>query len=229
MADPSEIMEIGFNVVYLTYIFFIVAIMIKRKSSLSPEKQPVALRVLLGFSALLIGDIGHVGARLYIFLSGDQNTAISGIGTLFEAVGLIFLFMFWMDVWRLEFSHSKTILYYILIITGILGLIIFTFPQNDWTGDSIPQYWGIIRNVPWTIQGIGVALLISGDARKNHDKLMGRIGICIFISYLFYLPVVLIGYKYPLLGMLMIPGTITYMFWEFLSIKRFFPSSKSEN
>ena len=229
MADPSEIMEIGFNVVYLTYIFFIVIIMIKRKSSLSPEKQPVVLRVLLGFSALLIGDIGHVGARLYLFLSVDQNTTISGIGSLLESVGLIFLFMFWTDAWRLEFSHSKTVIYYCLILTGILGLIIFIFPQNDWTGDSTPQYWGIIRNVPWTIQGIGVALLISGDARKNHDKLMGRIGLCIFISYLFYLPVVLIGDKFPMLGMLMIPGTIIYMFWEFLSIKRFFPSSKSEN
>ena len=199
--------------------------MIKRKSALSPEKRPVALRVLLGFSALLIGDIGHVGARLYVFLSADQNSSILGIGTLFESIGLTFLFIFWTDAWRLEFSHSKKIIYYILIITGFIGLIIFAFPQNDWTGDSTAQYWGIIRNIPWTIQGIGVAILIFNDARKNEDKLMKKIGICIFTSYLFYSPVIFIGEQYPILGMLMMPGTVIYMFWEYYSIKRFFPSA----
>jgi len=225
MADPQELMEVGFMVVYLIYILIIVIIMLKRKSSLASEKRPVALRILLGFISLLIGDIGHVGARLYVFISTDQNTAILGIGTLFESIGLIFLFIFWIDAWRLEFSHSKNIIYYILIFTGILGLIIFTFPLNDWTGGSTLKYWLIIRNIPWAIQGIGISILIINDAKKNDDKLMKRIGICIFSSFFFYMPVVFFGDIYPMLGMLMIVGTAIYMFWEFYSVRRFFPSN----
>ena len=222
MADPQEIMELAFMVIYLTWIFIIVITMMKRRSSLASEKRPAAMRILFGFTALLIGDIGHVGAELYNFLSTDQNAAIFGIGRLFEAIGIIFLFMFWLDAWRLEFSHSKNVIYYILIITGILGLIIFIFPQNEWISNSPDQYWVIIRNIPWSIQGIGVSLLIINDSRKNDDKLMKKIGICILISYLFYLPVVFVGVQYPMLGMLMIPGTIIYMFWQFYSVKRFF-------
>ena len=227
MADSNEMMEVGFMVIYLIYILVIVLIMMKRKSALSPEKRPAALRILFGFSALLIGDIGHVGTRLYILLSAEQNATIFGIGSLLESVGVIFLFMFWTDAWRLEFSHSKNVVYYILISTGLLGLILFAFPQVGWTSDTTPQYWIIIRNIPWTIQGMGVSLLLFQDARKNEDKLMKKIGICIFSSYLFYLPVVIFGAQNPMLGMLMIPGTIIFMVWEFFSVKRFFPSLKS--
>ncbi len=227
MATSTEMMEMGFMIIYLIYVLIIVIIMMRRKSALSSENRPAALRVLFGFSALLIGDIGHVGARLYILLSAEQNTTIFGIGSLLESIGVIILFIFWTDAWRLEFSHSKQIVYYILILTGILGLILFTFPQVGWTSDSTPQYWIIIRNIPWTIQGIGVSLLIFNDARKNDDKLMKKIGICIFSSYLFYLPVVIFGFQYPMLGMLMIPGTIIFMIWEFYSVKRFFPPLKN--
>ncbi len=227
MADPQEIMEVGFMIIYFIYILIIVIIMIKRKSSLPSERQPTALRILLGFLALLIGDFGHVSARLFIFFSinTDINNLIFGIGILLENIGLRLLFIFWLDAWRLEFSHSKNSIYYILIITGIIGLIIFIFPQNDWIGNSAPQYWKIIRNIPWVIQGMGISILIINDGNRKKDKLMKKIGICIIISFLFYMPVIFVGDKYPFLGMLMIPGTIAYMFWEFYSLKRFFSSN----
>ncbi len=193
--------------------------------ALSTEKRPSALSVLLGFTSLLIGDFGHVGARLFIFLSGEENPALIGIGTLLESIGLIFLFIFWTNAWRLEYSHSKNTFFYILITTGIIGLIIFIFPQNNWTGDPSSQTWMIIRNIPWALQGIGISILIINDAKKNDDKLMKIIGICIFSSFFFYMPVILIGNILPMLGILMIPGTIIYMVWEFYSVRRFFPSN----
>jgi len=224
MADPQEIMELGFMVVYLIYILVIVIIMMKKKSSVDSEKQPAALRVLFGFSSLFIGDIGHVGAIIINFFLNEGNLAITGIGTLCESIGLLFLFIFWTDAWRLEYSHSKNIIYYILIITGVIGLIIFIFPQNNWTGVPSSRDWAIIRNIPWIIQGIGLSILIFIDARKTEDKLMKIIGICIFSSFFFYMPVIFFGNTVPMLGMLMIPGTIIYMIWEFYSVKRFFLS-----
>ena len=224
MAEPQEIMELGFMVVYLIYILFIVLVMLKKRSSLDSEKRPAALRVLFGFSSLLIRDLGHVGAIIINFIIGEENLAITGIGTLFESVGLIFLFIFWTDAWRLENSHSKNTIYYILIVTGLIGLIIFIFPQNNWTGIPSSHFWAIIRNIPWLIQGIGISILILIDAWKMDDKLIKIIGICIFSSFFFYMPVIFIGNIIPMLGMLMIPGTIIYMIWEFCSVKRFYPS-----
>jgi len=225
MADPQEIMELGFMVVYLIYILIIVIVMMKKRSSLDSEKRPAALRVLFGFSSLLIGDIGHVGAIIINFFLIEENLVITGIGTLFESIGLLFLFIFWIDAWRLEYSHSKNTIYYILIITGFIGLIIFIFPQNNWAGVPSSRFWAIIRNIPWLIQGIGISILILNDARKTDDKLMKIIGICIFSSFFFYMPVIFFGNTLPMLGMLMIPGTIIYMIWEFYSVKRFFPSN----
>ncbi len=141
MADPKDIFEVGFMVIYFIFIFIIVVIMMKRKNSLSKEKQSVSLRVLLGFISLLIGDIGHVIARVFIFLSINMelNNTFFGIGILLENIGLRLLLIFWIDAWRLEFSHSKSFIYYFLIITGILGLIIFILPQNDWIGNGAPS------------------------------------------------------------------------------------------
>ena len=59
--------------------------------------------------------------------------------------------------------------------------------------------------------------------QKSKLKLMRRIGLCILISFLFYMPVIFFGRILPELGMLMIVGTVIYMIWEFTAIKYFFP------
>ena len=80
-----------------------------------------AKRILLAFLALLIGDLGHVGARLIDFISVEVETNyfILGIGSLFEMVGLIFLFMLFTDAWRVQFNHPKNLLFKVLIGIGI--------------------------------------------------------------------------------------------------------------
>jgi hypothetical protein len=225
MADDSQVMmEMGFNVIYLIYIICIVSIMAKKYGSLAEEKKKSAKFVLLAFASLLIGDIGHVGARLIAFFSGDidSNYAILGLGSLFEMVGLIFLFMFWTVAWLVEYKHEKTILFYVLIAIGLIGLVIFALPQNDWMGETAPYTWLVIRNIPWLIQGLAVSILLMKGGKEHDDALIKRIGLCIFISFFFYMPVVFFGYLQPMLGMLMIPGTIIYMIWQYTSIKRFF-------
>jgi magnesium-transporting ATPase (P-type) len=224
LADLTEIFEIGFNVIYLIFISTIVTFMIVKMNKVSGERKSTALHVLVGFGCLLIGDIGHVGARLIVFFSEnlEENTAILGIGALLEMIGLIFLYIFWTETWRLEFSKAKAWIYYILIIVGICGLVIFTFPQNNWLENTTPYLWLVFRNLPWLIQGIGISLLIVVDAKRNGNKTMKRIGFCIFFSFFFYMPVIFAGHIVPMLGMLMIPGTIIYMIWEYTSLKYFF-------
>ncbi|MBY8992590.1 MAG: hypothetical protein KGD58_17730 [Candidatus Lokiarchaeota archaeon] len=222
--DPQAMMEITFNVIYLIYICVIVILMSKNMNKVNQEELRAAKRIRLAFLALFIGDLGHVGARLIAFFSGEgeMNYVILGIGTLFEMVGLIFLFMIFTDAWRVQFNHPKILLYKVLIGIGIIGLIIYVFPQNQWIAQSAPYEWLVIRNIPWLIQGIALSLLIYRDAKAVDDKKLVRIGIYIFISYFFYMPVIFFGEIAPMLGMLMIIGTVVYMLWQYTSYSRFF-------
>ena len=224
MADTQVIMEITFSVIYLIYICAIVILMSKNLKNVNQKELTTAKRIRLAFIALFIGDLGHVGARLIVFFSGEgeMNYAILGIGSLLEAVGLIFLFMFFTDAWRVQFNHPNNLLFKVLIGIGIVGLIIFAFPQNEWTAQSSPYEWLVIRNIPWLIQGIALSILIFRDAKAVDDKQLVRIGIYIFISYFFYMPVIFFGEIAPQLGMLMIIGTIVYMLWQYTSYSRFF-------
>ena len=222
--DPQIMMEMIFNIIYLIYIFFVVIFMSKNMKRVDVAELGTAKRIRLAFVLLFIGDLGHIGARLIAFFSGDleSNYAVLGIGTLFEMVGLIFLFMFYTDAWRIHFKHGNNLLFKVLIGVGIIGLVIFALPQNQWTAQVAPYEWLIIRNIPWLIQGIAVAILIFRDAKAVNDSLLVRISIYILISFFFYMPVVFFGHIFPMLGMLMIIGTILYMLWQYTSYKLFF-------
>jgi len=224
MADPLDMMRMTFSVIYLIYICVIVILMSKNMKTVNQKEIFTAKRIRLAFLALLIGDLGHVGARLIVFFSGEgeMNYAISGIGSLLEGVGLIFLFMLFTDAWRVQFNHPKNLLFKVLIGIGIVGLIIFVFPQNQWTAQSTPYEWLVIRNIPWLIQGVVLSILIYRDAKAVDDKQLVRIGIYIFISYFFYMPVIFFGEFAPMLGMLMIIGTVVFMLWQYTSYSRFF-------
>jgi len=224
MADPQVMMEMTFSVIYLVYICVIVILMLKNMKNVNQKEILTAKRILLAFLALFIGDLGHVGARLIDFLSVEVETnyVILGIGSLFEMVGLIFLFMLFTDAWRVHFNHPKNLLFKVLIGIGIIGLIIFVFPQNQWTAESSPYEWVLIRNISWLIQGVALSILIYRDAKEVEDKQLVRIGIYIFTSYFFYMPVIFFGELAPMLGMLMIIGTIVFMLWQYTSYSRFF-------
>lgn len=224
MVDPQVMMEMTFSVIYLIYICVIVILMLKNLKNVNQNEILTAKRILLAFLALFIGDLGHVGARLIDFFSVEveMNYVILGIGSLFEMVGLIFLFILFTDAWRVQFNHTNNLLFKVLIGIGIVGLIIFIFPQNQWTAQSSPYEWVVIRNIPWLIQGVALSILIYRDAKAVDDKQLVRIGIYIFISYFFYMPVVFFGELAPMLGMLMIIGTIVFMLWQYTSYSRFF-------
>ena len=95
--EPQVMMEISFNVIYLIYICVIVVMMSKNLNNADEMERRTAKRILQAFTALFIGDLGHVGARLIVLFSVDLdfNYAVLGIGSLFEMVGLIFLFIFY--------------------------------------------------------------------------------------------------------------------------------------
>ena len=93
------------------------------------------------------------------------------------------------------------------------------FPQNQWQQITAPYDWSLLRNVFLVFQGLGVMFLILRDATRMRDAAFRWIGIMIAFSYAFYAPVILWVQWQPLLGMLMIPKTCTYLAVAFIAYR----------
>lgn len=63
--------------------------------------------------------------------------------------------------------------------------------------------------------GILIIVIFYKSSRQNNDKLFKNMWLTIFISFGFYLPVVLFADTIPAIGMLMIPKTLAYV-WTVL-------------
>ncbi len=100
-----------------------------------------------------------------------------------------------------------------LLLFGVAAvrLVLMLFPANEWNSTTPPQPWSLYRNLPLTIQGLGVAYLILRDARAQDDRTFSWIGVMILVSYAFYIPVILFVQQVPPIGMLMIPKTLAYV------------------
>jgi len=96
-------------------------------------------------------------------------------------------------------------------VLGIIRVILTALPQNQWTNEIQPLNWGIYRNIPFVIMGIIMIVLAYKYAKEYKDKSFKNMYLAIFLSFIFYIPVVLWGDVYPLIGMLMIPKTLMYV------------------
>ena len=224
--EPTDIMEISFNIIYLLIIYIFVLIMLLRLKF--TKEKIITYRYALAFFLLALGDTGHVGFRVLAFLNGglENNSLLVGAGALSTAITITFFYMIFLDIWKISFNKQMDLLYYALMAIGIIRLIIMAFPQNEW-GRVVPIFeWSLLRNFPLMIIGISVAYLMLRDSIRNQDYRYRNIGLCIVFSYIFYLPVILFVQVIPIVGMLMIPKTIAYLFMAWFSFKYYF--SKGE-
>ena len=102
------------------------------------------------------------------------------------------------------------------LIAAVYGLaaarvILCMMPQNQWMSASAPLSWGIYRNIPFALMGLLIIVLFYKSSRQNNDKLFKNMWLTIVISFGFYLPVVLFADMVPMIGMLMIPKTLAYV------------------
>ena len=99
----------------------------------------------------------------------------------------------------------------IIYILAFLRIILCLCPQNSWTSPAAPLSWGIYRNIPFTIMGILIIILFYKSTRQHHDSSFKNMWLTILLSFGFYIPVVLFADTIPLMGMLMIPKTLAYL------------------
>ena len=94
-------------------------------------------------------------------------------------------------------------------------------PGNDWLSYIQPVSYGILRNIPFAIMGIIVIVIFYQQAKLNNDRYFKNIPMAVFLSFAFYIPVVLFADAFPLVGMLMIPKTIAYMWIVYMGYNLF--------
>jgi hypothetical protein len=125
-------------------------------------------------------------------------------------------------IWQARFQKPYGWFGILLFGAAILRLAILVLPLNDWGSLVPPQPWGLIRNLPLMLQGLGVAYLILRDGRAAGDRAFVWIGISILVSYAMYIPVILFVQAIPMIGMLMIPKTMAYVAIAFIAYNKWY-------
>lgn len=220
----QSLMEPIFHVVYLTTVISLGIIMILK----SKDNQYFKI---FGFMSLILGlgDSFHLIPRAYALLSTglENNVTALGFGKLVTSITITIFYLILYKIWKMRFNiNNSKLLDIIMYILSATRIILCLFPQNDWFIHNSSLNWGIYRNIPFVIMGIIMIYLLYSYGTKNNDKDYKNIGIAVFLSFALYAPVVLWASKFFLVGMLMIPKTLAYVWIILIGYKEFKKSIK---
>lgn len=216
----SIILESSFNVLYLVVVWILVALMSRNLGQVDAEDQPTARLIRMAFILLAVGDSGHVGFRVVAYLMGGLETQVNLLGSMMSLAGLgalatsftvTIFYMLMVFVWQKRFHKGNNAFTSLLLAVGLVRFIILALPGNNWAAVVPPQPMSTFRNIPLMIQGVGVIGLFLYSGYRNNDRTFITLGWMVFLSFAFYLPVILFVQQMPLLGMLMIPKTCAYL------------------
>lgn len=215
----QAIMEPIFHVIYLTTVIALGFKMINKAKRYDYFRLFGFMAVILGF-----GDAFHLIPRIYALLTtGLENHAVSlGFGKLVTSITMTIFYLILYKIWKTRFDikNSKK-LDIIICILAALRIILCFFPQNEWFVNNSSITWGIYRNIPFAIMGIIMIYLLYSYGVKNNDNDYKNLGIAVFLSFTFYFPVVLWASQNFLVGMLMIPKTLAYVWIVLIGYKEF--------
>lgn len=229
--------EVSFNVTYLIVVYVLVVAMMRRQPAVAAASRPVTRLFIWAFALLALGDTGHVGFRVLAYAMGGldatadlfgRQVGLVGLGALSTAVTVTLFYVLMLVIWRRRFDRPYGWFGALLFLAAAARFVIMLFPQNQWNNEVPPQPWGIIRNLPLTILGLGVAALMLRDALARRDNTFKWIAIMIVVSYAMYIPVILFVQVAPLVGMLMIPKTLAYVAAGFIAYRDLFAVPQAE-
>lgn len=171
---------------------------------------------LAGIMALLLaaGDAFHLLPRMGAILTGDEArwARAMGVGKFITSLTMTGYYLL---LWRLGLLifHAGSGIWgrmtgLVWLLAGVRAVLCL-LPQNQWLERSPPVKWGICRNVPFLLLGVLTAALFA--AHIGVVPAVDGMWAAIALSFLFYLPVVLWAARKPMVGMLMLPKTMAYL------------------
>ncbi len=214
-------MRIGENVFCIGYLAFaLIAGIIfctRAAGTGNPFYKVCAIMTLL----LGGGDAFHLIPRIVINFRGETSDPEAqrkrafwlGLGNLISSITMTVFYLFFFVALALKHGggdisiamSDKTTPFTGLIILAIIRIILCMFPQNHWFSKDQKTNWGLYRNVPFAFIGaITVLYLITWYQE-------GLLAVLVTLSFACYMIVVLGARKKPMLGMMMIPKTVCYI------------------
>ncbi len=222
--NGQAIAETVFEIPYLSFVIIAGLIMIvKGKSQL--VKLAGVMSLVLG-----LGDSFHLIPRVYALWTGGtaEHVAILGIGKLITSITMTLFYMITYYVWRgyYEVEGRKPVTYSMWAL-AILRIALSLLPQNEWLSPNPSLLFGVLRNIPFTAMGILMIILFYQETRRTGKQAFRHMPLAITLSYGFYLPVVLLAGIYPIVGTLMIPKTMAYV-WAVLMVWKVYKEEQKQ-
>lgn len=173
------------------------------------------LKHLYGMMALVLvfGDTFHLVPRIRAGFARERGcfTRQLSIGKLITSITMTAFYLFLWHVGLVYFKSTNMGLWTLIVyLLALLRIILCLCPQNGWLRNKPSRRWGIYRNIPFLLLGIMVMLLFMLSEGTGTTAL-SYMGSAVFLSFLFYIPVVLWADRYPAVGMLMLPKTCAYI------------------
>lgn len=222
----QAIMETVFDIFYLSTVIILGILMIKNHHGNKQYLLCGTMAIVLG-----LGDAFHLVPRAYaLCTTGLENyTEALGIGKFITSITMTFFYILLYYVYRIRYNIKGhlglTISFYLLALARI---VLCLFPQNGWTSTNPSLLWGILRNIPFALIGLLIIILFYTAAKKHSDQNFKFMWLTIVLSFAFYIPVVLWADVSPLIGMLMIPKTLAYVWTIFIGYQDMKRSSTTE-
>lgn len=198
-----------FDVLYLAFAVFIGIYLIKKGGKGSLVRSFGIMALVLG-----AGDSFHLVPRaISLWTTGlEANAAALGIGKLITSITMTIFYLILYYIWRERYQIiGRKPLSIAMWGLTIARIALCAFPQNQWLSYQQPLLWGILRNIPFAIMGILLIILFAQEANRAGDRVFRHMWLAITLSFAFYIPVVLFAEKIPMIGMLMIPKTLAYV------------------
>lgn len=215
----QAIMEPIFHFIYLSTVSYIgITILVKSKEK-SYFKWFGIMAIILGF-----GDAFHLVPRVIaLATTGFESHAVAlGFGKFVTSITMTIFYLILYYLWKMRFDVQDVIkLDLTMFSLAVLRIALCFFPQNQWFITNSPVSWAIYRNIPFAIMGIIMIVLFYNSSKQHKDKNAFKISLAIFLSFAFYVPVVLWAKVHMLIGMLMIPKTIAYLWIVFIGYNEF--------
>lgn len=204
----QAIAETIFDVFYLCFVLTAgLTMLIKGGSPL--VKKAGLMAALLG-----AGDAFHLIPRAYaLWTTGlEANAAALGIGKFVTSITMtvfyLILYYIWRSYYEIKGRNSLTAAMWMLSVMRIAFCLL---PQNQWISYHQPLAYGVLRNIPFAVMGVIIIGIFAREVKNSGDKVFQFMPLAVGLSFGFYLPVVLFSSTVPMVGMLMIPKTLAYV------------------
>ena len=150
----------------------------------------------------------------------EANAAALGFGKFVTSITMtvfyLLLYYIWRDYYR---AGERRVLTAAVWGLAAARIALCLLPQNQWLSYRQPLLFGVLRNLPFAAMGVLIILIYAQKGKETGDRTFRHFPLAVGLSFGFYLPVVLFSGVLPVVGVLMIPKTMAYV-WIIVICRR---------